>query len=109
MVVAGRRADRVVLDALVAEPAWAVLTEMGAPGWTAVVDGAAVPVRSADLLFCAAPLSAGHHRVVFEYRAPGARAGLALTVAGLAALGVLFATRGPRLPSPGGFATIPGP
>jgi membrane protein YfhO len=109
LVVAGRRADRVVLDALLTEPAWVVLTEMNAPGWTAVVDGAAVPARSADLLFCAAPLPAGHHRVVFEYRAPGARAGLALTVAGLAALGLLFATRGRRLPSPEGFATIAGP
>src|SRR5262249_17800793 len=40
MVVASRRADRVVLDVLLDEPAWAVLTEMRAPGWTSTVDGA---------------------------------------------------------------------
>ncbi len=110
LTVASRRADRVALDVSVETPAWAVLTEMHAPGWTATVDGAPAPVRSANLLFCAAEVPAGRHRVVFEYRAPGARLGLALSVSGLAALGVTLARRRPArgLPRPEPFATIAG-
>src|SRR5262249_28478862 len=93
VVVASRRADRVVPDVLLDGPALAVLPPRPPPGWPAPADGAPVSLRSANLLFCAAEVPAGHHQVAFEYHAPGARAGLALTAAGLAALGLLFARR----------------
>ena len=112
LTLASHRADRVAADVDLDGPAWLVLGEMNAPGWTATVDGAATPVRVADLLFSAAEIPAGRHRVVFEYHAPGARAGLAATLAALAALGFLFATPGRRragLPRQRRFATIAAP
>jgi hypothetical protein len=107
LTVASRRPDRVELDVDLAAAGHAVLTEMRAPGWTATLDGAAVPVEAANLLFCAVAVPAGHHRVVFEYRAPGARVGLAAAAAGLATLAGLFVRRTPRrLPSRQPSATI---
>ena len=107
VAVASRRADRVELDVALAASGHAVLTEMHAPGWTAAVDGAAVPVETANLLFCAAAVPAGRHRVVFEYHAPGARAGLVAAAGGLATLAALFVPRtSRRLPTRQPSATI---
>jgi hypothetical protein len=109
IAVTHRRPDRVELDVTLAAPALAVLTEMRAPGWTATVDGGAVPVEAANLLFCAAAVPAGRHRVVFEYRAPGARAGLLAGAGGLVALAAVSVGRGRArgLPRPEPSATIP--
>jgi hypothetical protein len=110
VVVTERRADRVDLEVDSPAPTYAVLAETCAKGWTAEVDGADAAIRTANLLFCAAAVPAGRHRVVFEYRAPGARAGLVTSALGLAALtAVLRRRRGRGLPSPGASATIARP
>jgi len=74
-----------------------VLTRTWAPGWTARVDGASVPVLRAQLALLALVVPPGEHRVELAYRPVSYRIGLGLSAAGL--LGVLaLALSGP----PGG-------
>lgn len=74
-----------------------VLTRTWAPGWTARVDGAPVPVLRAQLALLALVVPPGEHRVELAYRPVSYRIGLGLSAAGL--LGVLaLALSGP----PGG-------
>lgn len=56
-------------------PGLLVLADTAAPGWSARVDGAAVALRTVEAEFRAVDLREGDHEVVFEYRAPGLRAG----------------------------------
>jgi hypothetical protein len=59
-----------------------VLADAFYPGWRATVDGAAVPIYPANVLFRGVPLPPGEHTVVFTFEPVGWRLGL-----GLAALG----------------------
>jgi len=92
LAVVARRSDRVEAEVDSFDAAHVVFAEMSAPGWTASVDGAAVPMATANLLFCSVPVSAGRHRIVFEYRPRGARAGLVVTGLGLVTLGSILMT-----------------
>jgi hypothetical protein len=56
-------------------PGLLVLADTAAPGWTARVDGVLAPVRTVEAEFRAVDLREGDHEVLFEYSAPGLRAG----------------------------------
>jgi hypothetical protein len=71
------------------EHGYLVLSDQLAPGWTARLDGARVPVLRADYLFRGVPLPPGEHTIEFEYRPYPARIGVVLSLATLAALIVL--------------------
>jgi hypothetical protein len=66
---------------------YAVVLDAWAPGWTATVDGRAVPVERADLIARGVRVTPGSRRIDLEYSPPGWRLGAllsALTAIGLA-------------------------
>jgi hypothetical protein len=87
-----------------------VLSEVHYPGWQVRVDGRAWPMVRADYVLRGVPVSAGQHRVELFYRPATLVAGAAvsgLTLAALAALGVLIRLR--RRSSPAGMEEAPAP
>jgi hypothetical protein len=76
----GDRPERVALSCTSAAGGHAVLVDEDAPGWTATVDGAAAPVLTADALLRAVRIGPGRHEVVFSYRTPLLREGVAVSV-----------------------------
>jgi hypothetical protein len=82
--------DRLVVEASADRPGTLVVTDSWAPGWHAKVDGREVPISRADYLFRGVPVSAGTHRVEFEYRPLSWRIGWIVSLLSLVALvGVL--------------------
>jgi hypothetical protein len=77
--------NRVVVDAHLSEPGYAVLVEAYDPSWRATVDGVRAEVVRANVGFRAVGLAPGAHHIVFTYRPRAAVIGLALSVAALAA------------------------
>jgi hypothetical protein len=55
---------------------WLVLSEPYAPGWRCEVDGVGATIYPADVLFRAAPVSAGAREVTMTYWPPGLTRGL---------------------------------
>jgi hypothetical protein len=88
----------VEVDAELAAPGLVVLADSYARGWSATVDGEPARVLPTNHLFRGVPARAGRHRIRFEYRTPGLRAGALASVAGLAAL-LALALRGPATPA----------
>jgi len=66
-----------------------VLVEQFAPGWRAMVDGRPVEIERWDGAFQSIRLTAGRHRVAFEYRPVSVQAGAAISVLALDVLLVL--------------------
>lgn len=64
---------------------WVLFTVPYDDGFTATVNGGAVPVHNADNGLMAVRVPAGHADIVFTYRTPGLRASAALTLGGLGA------------------------
>lgn len=96
--IVSERPSRIEIRARAERDAWLVLSDRYAGGWEARLDGGPVPIRRADYLFRAVRLPAGEHAVTFEYRPPGFRPGLFLSLAGVAlALGLTAWGRGVRL------------
>lgn len=52
-------------------------------GWTAYIDGKKTDLYAADTMFCAIPMSAGHHDVKLVYHTPGLFFGIILSILGL--------------------------
>ncbi len=79
-------------------PGFAFFAEEFARGWTAQVDGQAVPVLRANALGRAVALSKGFHTVDMSYDVPGLRLALALSALGVLVLllGVLDPGRAVR-------------
>jgi uncharacterized membrane protein YfhO len=50
------------------EDAYLILTDAYYPGWQAAVNGQAVTIQRADVMFRAVRVPAGESTVVFEYR-----------------------------------------
>jgi uncharacterized membrane protein YfhO len=71
------------LDVTCAAACIAITSDAVYPGWSADVDGRAVPIRSADYAFRAVALPAGRHRVTFRFRPWSTLAGGAVTLAAL--------------------------
>ncbi|MBT7597358.1 MAG: YfhO family protein [Gemmatimonadetes bacterium] len=63
--------------------AYLVLTDADYPGWTATVDGEAVPIETANHMFRGVPLTPTAQRVEFDYDPASFRLGMWLSVAGL--------------------------
>lgn len=84
-------ADRLSATILCAGAGRLLRRELAFPGWRATRNGAPVPVATAAEIFQSVPLVAGTDRIVFRYRPPTARLGMAACLAGLllaAALGI---------------------
>ena len=81
--VTAHRATRVVFECVVSAPALAVAREQFHPGWSATVDGRPATILRANTVMRGVLLPAGRHRVVMTFRAPGLRAGVALSAASL--------------------------
>jgi hypothetical protein len=71
-------------------PGLAIFVEQYAPGWSATVDGASVPLLKANGVMRAVPVPAGVHAVQLTYTPPGLVAGVLLSLLGLGAILVLF-------------------
>jgi len=67
-------------------PAWLVVRETWAPGWTATVDGRPAAVHRADVAFQAVRVPAGKHLVVLRYRPSILNIGLVVTLLSLLVL-----------------------
>ena len=62
------------------QPAYLLLTDMSAPGWTAKIDGQPTVIETANYAFRAVFVPAGQHEVQFHYVPPGWWVGLALSL-----------------------------
>jgi hypothetical protein len=92
--IASPFAEEVALDCLAGQAGYVVLLDRFAPGWSAEVDGQPARIERADLVARAVAVARGRHHLVFRYRAPGLRAGAALSLGGwLAALALAIALR----------------
>jgi len=90
-----RRPGRVELQTSAPSDRILVLFDAWESGWEARVDGGRAEVFRANAAFRGVRLTAGGHRVLFEYHAPGVKEGGGLFVAGLLSL-ALFALRARR-------------
>ena len=70
----------VTFDLNLDTPAWLILLDRNAPGWTATIDGKASPIAVANALFRAVRLESGPQHVSFNYRPDGFGVGLAATL-----------------------------
>lgn len=100
--------DRVALDVTLERPGLVVLLEAWDPGWRATVDGVAVDVVAANLVFRAVRVEAGHHRVEMVYRPVEVVAGAAVSGLALLAAAVL-ARRGIKKMAGADHADAPAP
>ncbi len=89
-VIATYEPEQVVIEVVLERAGHLLLTDAHYPGWQVSVDGEPATICRADLLFRAVPLDAGAHRVVFTFRPALQRAGVLITLAGLAVLVLLF-------------------
>ncbi len=62
------------------QPAYLLLTDMAAPGWTAQIDGQPTEIVTANYAFRAVLVPPGQHEVSFRYRPPGWAIGLTLSL-----------------------------
>lgn len=91
------RFNHVVVEAESTAPAFLVLSDSYAPGWSVSVDGAEAPLYLADYSLRAVPLSPGKHVVRFTYSPLSFKIGAGLSLAVLLAtlaLALLSARRG---------------
>jgi hypothetical protein len=78
--------ERVEIETQAGRPGLLVLSDSFFPGWRAWVDDVETEILRANGLFRAVAVSAGSHRVRFEYRPASLRFGAALTAASLGLL-----------------------
>ena len=71
---------------------WLVVPNVWERGWTARVNGQAVPVLRANYMFQAVPVPPGRSAVDFEYIPPGLLAGIVLSTASLGAAMIALVT-----------------
>lgn len=60
-------------------PGWVVVSEMALPGWHATLDGNPIPLRNVNGWMMAVFCPVGEHEIVWVYRAPAFRLGMAVT------------------------------
>ena len=85
--------EAVTLRCEASAPAYAVLADPWDPGWRATVDGRAVTILRANVLFRAVPIPAGRSVVTMRYTAPWQGAGAAMSAFGLCAAALLLRRR----------------
>lgn len=97
VVVESFRRNRYRLSLEAPRPGLVYAAESNLPGWTARVNGRAVPILAANFAFRAVEVPAGRVEIELSYWPPGLTAGLAVSAAALAALAVwLVFGRSPR-------------
>ena len=62
--------------------AWLFLSIPYSKGWNAWIDGEKTEIQKANVGFMALELSQGMHEIILEYKAPGSRVGLLMSVIG---------------------------
>jgi len=77
------RPDRIRLEAALGQPGYLVLAEGYDPGWSARLDGRAVPVLRANLALRAVATPAGTHLIELVYRPLPLAVGLGISAAAL--------------------------
>jgi hypothetical protein len=86
--------ERVTLSVHASAPGYLLLADAWHPGWVARVDGVETPIRRADLIFRAVPVSAGTHQIEFEYKPMSLYIGAAVSaLAALIVIGIFVASR----------------
>jgi hypothetical protein len=93
-------AGRALLRVVAAQPGLVLVRQSALPGWDVRVDGAAVTPYPAAGIYFAVPVRQGVHVVALEYRTPGFRLGLRVTVAWILAMTAIAALRRWRTRSP---------
>jgi Bacterial membrane protein YfhO len=83
--IVSMRADRMVVDATLAAPAYLVTVDAYDPGWRVTVGGRRATLLRANVAFRAVEVPAGTHRVEFLYRPASVRTGLAISALAAAA------------------------
>lgn len=78
--------NTVILQAEMGRPGYVVLLDRYAPDWHAKIDGRAVPLLRANLMFRAVLVKPGNHLIRFEYHQQGLKTGLFLTLMTMAFL-----------------------
>jgi hypothetical protein len=101
------RTDELELSVLAPGSGWILLTDRWAAGWRAWVDGEEVPLWGGNLLFRAARVTAGPHRIRFLYRPAGYPGLLILSWGTL--LAVALASAWPRPPGAPPSQALSGP
>jgi hypothetical protein len=86
--------QRVEIDVVLASPGLLILADTFDPGWRLTVDGATAPIFRVNRMMRAAALGRGRHHLVFRYEPRSFRVGVAMSLATLAALSALLASRG---------------
>lgn len=88
--------DQIELAVTATQPGVVRVLESWLPGWTATVDGAPVPVASANGFALAVPVAAGKHMVRLSYQTSGRTTGWILSGIDVALLGALMMGRKAR-------------
>ncbi len=84
-------AERIVIEANAPRPCLLYLSEVYYPnGWKAYVDGEETAIYRTNFAFRSVYLASGEHTVEFVYEPPSVRAGLIVTLMGLAAVTLLI-------------------
>jgi hypothetical protein len=89
-------AERVDLRADLDRPGMVVLNDQLDDGWSVTVDGRSAQPLRVDSVMRGVSVPAGAHTVSWRYRAPGLRAGLALSAVGLLLIAGLALSHRPR-------------
>jgi hypothetical protein len=93
VVVESFRRNRCRLTLEAPRPGLVYAAESSLPGWTARVNGRAVPILAANFAFRAVEVPAGRVEIELSYWPPGLTSGLAVSAAALAALALLALRR----------------
>ena len=91
------QSQRVVISVTAIEPGYLLLSDSWYPGWVARVDGVETPIQRGDYIFRAVPVSAGEHKIEFEYRPISLYVGACISAMAMIVL-VALAFFGDRLP-----------
>jgi hypothetical protein len=83
------KSTRYHLKLSAATPAWLFLADANYPGWTARLDGAEVPVYSAQVLGKAVAIPAGEHDLWIRFRSRSFEWGASITLATIAWMGMV--------------------
>jgi Bacterial membrane protein YfhO len=90
--IVDRQPNTVTLRADMLRSGFIVLLDRYDPGWRATLDGRPAPVLVANHMFRAVEVSAGSHRIVFEYHQRGLEPGAVLSLITLLASFVAYVT-----------------
>jgi hypothetical protein len=82
--------ERIEIDVRTAADGLLVLSDTYSNGWRATMDGESVDILPTNLALRGVPVGAGMHTVVFTYRAPWLRVGLAISIIAHLALVVII-------------------